>query len=94
MALDPQPRLDLDIGTAVQLSADWDLSADLVILDRGDLSNPATRLPVLDGGFDQVQFIIGVSRRIRSKARSSGYHRRYDGGSDDNDDVTDPVLQL
>lgn len=83
MALDPQPRLDIDIGTGVELSEDWYLSADLAILDRGDLANPATRLPVLDGGFDQIQITVGVTRRIR--------------GTDKGDSVrgiSDPLIQL
>jgi hypothetical protein len=64
MELDPQPRLDLDIGNAVQLADRWDLTVALSIIDRGDLANPATRLPVLDGGFDQIQFLVGITRRI------------------------------
>jgi len=67
MALDPQPRLDIDIGNGVRLSDDWDLTASLSIIDRGDLANSATRLPVLDGGFDQIQILVGVSRRFDSK---------------------------
>lgn len=67
MALDPQPRLDIDIGNGVRLSDDWDLTASLSIIDRGDLGNPATRLPILDGGFDQIQILVGVSRRFGSK---------------------------
>ena len=64
MPLAPQPRLDLDLGSAVQLAARWDLSIELAILDRGDLDKPATRLPILDGGFDQIQITIGVTRRL------------------------------
>ncbi len=81
MMLDPQPRLDLDLGNAVRLAENWDLVIDLAILDRGDLSNPATRLPILDGGFDQIQFTIGVSRRILPKGQR-------DHG------VRDPLIQL
>jgi hypothetical protein len=66
MALDPQPRLDIDIGNGVRLSDDWDLTASLSIIDRGDLGVPATRLPILDGGFDQIQIMVGVSRRFGS----------------------------
>ncbi|HET7505837.1 MAG TPA: hypothetical protein VFK02_32685 [Kofleriaceae bacterium] len=64
MAIDPQPRLDLELGSAVQLSKTWDLSVELSIIDRGDRAAPATRLPILDGGFDQIQLSVGVSRRI------------------------------
>ncbi len=64
MPLDPQPRLDLQLGTAVQLAPRWDLMLELSLLDRGELSDPATRLPILDGGFDQIQLTVGVSRRL------------------------------
>jgi hypothetical protein len=70
MALDPQPRLDLNIGTAVQLADKWDLSIELSIVDRGDGANPATRLPILDGGFDQIQLTVGISRRVDLSDRS------------------------
>lgn len=71
MALDPQPRLDLSIGTGVQLSKRWDLSFDASILDRGDLAEPATRLPILDGGFDQIQLAISLTRRVELKKRET-----------------------
>jgi len=72
MALAPQPRLDLTIGNAVQLSDDWDLSVELSILDRGDRGDPATRLPLLDGGFDQIQLSIGITRRLElSRSRDA-----------------------
>ena len=64
MTLSPQPRLDLELGSAVQLAPRWDLSLQLSILDRGDLDKPATRLPILDGGFDQIQITVGVTRRL------------------------------
>jgi len=81
MPLDPQPRLDLDIGNAVQLADQWDLSVDLSIIDRGDLANPATRLPILDGGFDQIQLMVGINRRIEL-------------GSDHHRGISDPLIEL
>jgi hypothetical protein len=83
MALDPQPRLDLNIGTAVQLADQWDLAIDLTIIDRGDRASPATRLPILDGGFDQIQLTIGISRRVDPSERS----RRRSG-------LSDPMITL
>jgi hypothetical protein len=74
LEIDPQPRLDFKIGTVVSLNH-WDLFAELAIVDRGDMSNPATRLPVLDGGFDQKQVIMGVSRHIDTKPSK---RRRHD----------------
>ena len=78
MPLDPQPRLDLDLGTAVQLADDWDLSVTLAIVDRGDLGAPATRLPILDGGFDQIQFTVAVSRRLTLGKHAPRSRRSYD----------------
>jgi hypothetical protein len=70
--LDPQPRLDFHIGTVLALEREWDLFTEFSVVDRGDLADPRTRLPILDGGFDQRQIIMGVTRHI------SGHHRRRD----------------
>jgi hypothetical protein len=83
MALDPQPRLDLNLGTAVQLADKWDLSIELSIIDRGDAAAPATRLPILDGGFDQIQLTVGISRRV-----DLSDHSRYRA------DLGDPMIKL
>ena len=64
MDLDPQPRLDLRLGNVLSITKEWDLFAEIAIVDRGDLSNPQTRLPILDGGFDQQQVMIGVTRHL------------------------------
>jgi len=73
MEIDPQPRLDFRVGAVLSLVREWDLFAELAIIDRGDLANPATRLPILDGGFDQRQFVFGVVRHIEvsEKRRSN-----------------------
>jgi hypothetical protein len=64
MSVDPQPRLDFRIGTVLSLVKNWDVFAEFAIVDRGDMENPATRLPIMDGGFDQRQVILGVTRHI------------------------------
>jgi hypothetical protein len=64
MALDPQARLDFHLGAVAAVDKEWDLFADFVVVDRGDLQNPATRLPILDGGFDQKQIVLGVTRHF------------------------------
>jgi hypothetical protein len=64
MALDPQPRLDFHLGTVLAIVPHWDLFVDFAVVDRGDLSNPATQLPILDGGFDQRQVLFGVTRHF------------------------------
>jgi hypothetical protein len=70
VAIDPQPRLDFHAGTVLSLVKEWDLYADFAVIDRGDLANPATRLPILDGGFDQKQIVFGVIRHIEGKKPS------------------------
>jgi len=77
LEIDPQPRLDVHIGTVLSLKA-WDLFAELAIVDRGDIANPATRLPVLDGGFDQRQILLGVTRHIDTAKK----HPHHDDGDD------------
>lgn len=77
VAIDPQPRLDFHIGTVVSIENTWDLFVDAAVIDRGDVQNPATRLPILDGGFDQKQIIFGVTRHISAGGKHR--HRDYDG---------------
>lgn len=81
MTLAPQPRLDIDLGNSVQLADHWDLTVDLSIIDRGELARPETRLPVIDGGFDQIQIMVGISRRLPSA--DHGWRG-----------ITDPLIQL
>jgi hypothetical protein len=75
-SVDPQPRLDFRIGTVLSLVREWDLFAEFAIVDRGDMEDPATRLPILDGGFDQQQVIFGVTRHLEGKPRG---RRNNDG---------------
>ncbi len=75
---DPQPRLDFHVGVIYAVVPDWDLYADYAFIDRGDLSNPATTLPILDGGFDQRQLTLGIIHRPsddngRRRSNSYGY---------------------
>ena len=68
--LDPQVRLNLEVGGALSLHADgWDVYATYTIVDRGELDKPETTLPILDGGFDQQQIAIGVEYRFEPKRR-------------------------
>jgi hypothetical protein len=69
--LDPQPRIDLHVGGVVSLVDAWDLFADYAIIDRGDMGAMATRLPILDGGFDQRQVIIGLNYHVKAKNEMS-----------------------
>jgi hypothetical protein len=70
--VDPQPRLDFHVGTVLSLDK-WDLFAEFAVVDRGDMVDPATRLPVLDGGFDQRQVMFGVTRHISGKRKQRDY---------------------
>ena len=68
--LDPNTRLDLTIGTVYAVVPAWDVYAEASIFDRGDAGMPGTMLPILDGGFDQKQIVIGVVRRFDGKQSS------------------------
>lgn len=66
--LDPQPRVNFHIGAALTFLDDWDLYAEFAILDRGDIADPATTLPILEGGFDQRHFVFGLLRRFQTRS--------------------------
>lgn len=71
MAIDPQPRLGFHGGGVLSLVKQWDLYLDIAIMDRGDAADPATRLPILDGGFDQTQIIFGLTRHLEAPRKRS-----------------------
>jgi hypothetical protein len=58
--LDPRTRLGLTLGSFFSVSRTWDFYATLSWIDRGDPDVPATQLPILDGGFDQIQLALGL----------------------------------
>ncbi len=62
---DPQTRVNVHLGVVLSYIRDWDIYAKLAVVDRGDLVNPATTLPILEGGFDQKYLIVGLTRRFR-----------------------------
>jgi hypothetical protein len=61
---DPQTRGDFHLGGVYAVVRDLDLYAEYSFLDRGDLVDPRTLVPVLEGGFDQQQLTIGVTLRF------------------------------
>jgi hypothetical protein len=77
MKLDPRARVDFRIGGVLSVVDNWDLFAELAVIDRGDRTMPATQLPILDGGFDQRQIMFGVTRHVKGKATATS-----DGGGD------------
>jgi hypothetical protein len=67
--LDPSVQLGLQVGGVLSAgggSHDWNVFAYVSIVDRGDADVPATTLPILDGGFDQHQWVVGVQHRFGS----------------------------
>jgi hypothetical protein len=69
MPLDPQPRLDVGLGVTLSFVDTWDVFVRGAVVDRGDLAAPATRLPILDGGFDQHQVVFGATWHSWSRER-------------------------
>ena len=65
LELDPHTRLGVTMGSFARVSKHWDLVVTVAWVDRGDAEKPETQLPVLDGGFDQVQFGVGLMTHWR-----------------------------
>ena len=61
----PHTRVNVRLGVVLSAIESWDLYAEIVAIDRGDVEDPATMLPILDGGFDQTQLVMGIIRRFR-----------------------------
>lgn len=72
-ALDPRNRLGVTIGAVYAAVADWDLYAEFCWRDRGSTSIPGTTLPIIDGGFDQKQFVLGITRRFTPRGHGSNW---------------------
>jgi hypothetical protein len=64
-SLRPQTRVDAHVSAYVTLSTGWDITIKTLWLERGDANVPETILPLLSGGYDQVQLIAGVTYRGR-----------------------------
>jgi hypothetical protein len=68
-ALDPQTRVGVAFGMVLGVSKSIDLFAEISILDRGDLDDATTTLPILAGGFDQRRIVFGFNRRFGDRRR-------------------------
>lgn len=79
-ASDSQPRMNVDLGGSVLVTDTFGLFAQASILDRGDVDDPGTTLPVLNGGFDQAQLIFGFVQNFE----------RGPDGDDDQDTAEQP----
>lgn len=66
----PSTRLDVTVGTVFSAVRDWDIFAQFTLRDRGTTSMPGTVLPIADGGFDQKQVIVGITRRFTERGSS------------------------
>jgi hypothetical protein len=69
-ALDPQTRVGVAFGMVLGVSRSVDLFLELSVLDRGDLDDPRTTLPILGGGFDQNRIVFGFNRRFGARRRA------------------------
>ena len=69
-ALDPATRVGVAFGMVLGVSRALDLFLEISILDRGDVDNPATTLPILSGGFDQNRIVFGFNRRMGHRRRA------------------------
>lgn len=68
--INPQVRADLYVQTSVHFVTGWSIGASVVRGDRGDASHPETIVPILDGGYDQLSFVLSFSYRgVRETAR-------------------------
>lgn len=68
-ALVPQTRVGVAFGTVLGVSKTVDLFVEISVLDRGDLEDPRTLLPILGGGFDQNRIVFGFNRRFGARRR-------------------------
>jgi hypothetical protein len=73
MTIDPKPCLGLHVGTVWAVTPEWDLFVDGAVIARGNMAVPSTTLPILDGGFDQRQLVLGVTRHF---TRDASHDRR------------------
>ncbi len=62
--INPENRVNLEIGGVLTFVDEWDIYAKYSYIDRGDISDPTTILPILDGGFDQQQLVVGLTWRF------------------------------
>ncbi|MDB4958546.1 MAG: hypothetical protein JWO36_6115 [Myxococcales bacterium] len=68
-SIDPQTRVDVSLGMLIGISKSLDIFAEWSILDRGDVEDPRTTLPILSGGFDQQRILFGFNRRFGERRR-------------------------
>jgi hypothetical protein len=67
--IDPQTRVDVQLGMLLGVTKKLDLFIETAIFDRGDLQDARTTLPILSGGFDQRRILFGFNRRFGGRQR-------------------------
>ncbi len=68
-ALDPQTRVGVSLGMLAGVTKSLDFFVEVSTLDRGDLEDPRTTLPILSGGFDQRRVLFGFNKRFGTRRR-------------------------
>lgn len=73
-ALDAPVRLGLSVGAVYAVVPTWDLYVEASVTDRGDVRMPETTLPILDGGRDQRQIVVGVAKHFAADDQGQPPH--------------------
>lgn len=77
-AMDPNVRLNLQLGAVISPQhTNWDLYAVWAIVDRGSVDAPGSTLPILDGGFDEQRWVLGVQHRF-DLVKAEGHEPPYE----------------
>lgn len=69
----PVRRIHGEIGLAVTVVSGWDVFARVSAMTGSDLDSPGAMLPIVDGGFEQRQFMFGLKRRYRVDGRDAAH---------------------
>ena len=69
LVLDPQTRVGVALGALLGVTRSLDFFVEVATLDRGDLQDPTTTLPILNGGFDQRRIMFGFNKRFGARKR-------------------------
>ena len=62
--IDPETRVSFHMGLVLAYVDKWDIVFETIFNDRGDVEEPGSTLPILEGGFDQTQLVFSISRRF------------------------------
>ncbi len=68
-SIDPQTRVGVSLGILGGVTRSLDFFFEVSTLDRGDLENAKTTLPILSGGFDQRRILFGFNKRFGTRKR-------------------------